>query len=462
MTDIFISPLQNSKEYKDIINCIENNKGALLINGLLQAQKPNIAYSIFNDLKRQVLYIANTELEAKKVYEDLCFYMKDKVDYLSSQDIYFYHLDAKDRKEEANKIKTLLKLVNKENTIIVTSVEAVLKKYTPKEVLKKNIFTYKLGDVIDLDSLADKLVSLGYERVSKIEGFGQFCIRGGIIDIFSLEYTDPIRIELFDDEIESIRTFDVFTQKSIKKIKKCTITPSREFIYPDNIEESVDRLQKDTTKLTDSDAFKNIENISSKTYFQGIENYIDYLYTDENKSIFTYLKEDALIFVNDVSRLKERCENCINEFKENYKLNLERGLALKQQGKLLYHYSDLEYVIENKKVILNMLLPKSVNDFRIKSIVNFECREVPAFNAKMDVLAEELERLKYNGHKIVLATNTYDRAKKLNKELLDLGVETIISRKRDVDIKSSQIIIVPGNIGSGFQYKSIKFDVITD
>ncbi|MCH1964730.1 transcription-repair coupling factor [Paraclostridium sordellii] len=462
MNDIFISPLQNSKEYKDVINNIENNKGTLLINGLVQSQKPNIVYSIFNDLKKQILYIANTDLEAKKVYEDLCFYMKDKVDYLSSQDIYFYHLDAKDRNDEARKLKVLLRMISKENTVIVTSVEAVLSKYVPKEVLKKNIFTYKIGDTIDIENISKKLVNLGYERVSKIEGFGQFSIRGGIIDVFSLEYDTPIRIELFDDEIESIRTFDVFTQKSIKKIKKCTITPSREFIYPENTEESLTRLEKDISKIADDDVYKSIENIKTKTYFEGVENYIDYMYTDENKSIFTYLKEDAVVFINDVSRLKERCENYINEFKENYKLNLERGLALKQQGNLLYHYSDLEYLTQGKKLILNMLLTKSIKDISVKSIVNFESREIPSFNGKLDILAEELTRLKYNGHKVVLATNTYDRAKKLNKELLNLGIETVLSRKRDVEIYSSQVVIVVGNITSGFQYKSIKFDVITD
>ncbi|CEN91086.1 transcription-repair coupling factor [Paraclostridium sordellii] len=462
MNDIFISPLQNSKEYKDVINNIENNKGTLLINGLVQSQKPNIVYSIFNDLKKQILYIANTDLEAKKVYEDLCFYMKDKVDYLSSQDIYFYHLDAKDRNDEARKLKVLLRMISKENTVIVTSVEAVLSKYVPKEVLKKNIFTYKIGDTIDIENISKKLVNLGYERVSKIEGFGQFSIRGGIIDVFSLEYDTPIRIELFDDEIESIRTFDVFTQKSIKKIKKCTITPSREFIYPENTEESLTILEKDISKTADDDVYKSIENIKTKTYFEGVENYIDYMYTDENKSIFTYLKEDAVVFINDVSRLKERCENYINEFKENYKLNLERGLALKQQGNLLYHYSDLEYLAQGKKLILNMLLTKSIKDISVKSIVNFESREIPSFNGKLDILAEELTRLKYNGHKVVLATNTYDRAKKLNKELLNLGIETVLSRKRDVEIYSSQVVIVVGNITSGFQYKSIKFDVITD
>lgn len=462
MSDIFISPLQNSKEYKDIINNIENNKSALLVNGLLQAQKSNIAYSIFSDLKKQILYVANTDLEAKKVYEDLCFYMKDKVDYLSSQDIYFYHLDAKDRNEEAKKLKVLLKMISRENTIIVTSAEAVLRKYIPKDILKENIFTYKIGDVVDLDELSKKLVSLGYERVSKIEGFGQFSVRGGIIDIFSLEYDTPIRIELFDDEIESIRTFDVFTQKSIKKIKKCTITPSREFIYPEDVNATIEKIKKDTHKFTDDDVYKSLDNIASKTYFEGVENYIDYMYEEENKSIFTYLKEDAIVFINDLSRLKERCENYTSEFKENYKLNLERGLALKEQGKLLYHYSDLEYLVEEKKLILNMLLTKAVKEFNIGSIVNFESREIPTFNGKIDILAEELNRLKYNGHKILLATNTYDRAKKLNKELLNLGTESILSRKRDIDIQSSQIVIVVGNITSGFQYKSIKFDVITD
>ncbi|WP_195336899.1 transcription-repair coupling factor [Paraclostridium bifermentans] len=462
MSDIFISPLQNSKEYKDIINNIENNKSALLVNGLLQAQKSNIAYSIFSDLKKQILYVANTDLEAKKVYEDLCFYMKDKVDYLSSQDIYFYHLDAKDRNEEAKKLKVLLKMISRENTIIVTSAEAILRKYIPKDILKENIFTYKIGDVVDLDELSKKLVSLGYERVSKIEGFGQFSVRGGIIDIFSLEYDTPIRIELFDDEIESIRTFDVFTQKSIKKIKKCTITPSREFIYPEDVNATIEKIKKDTHKFTDDDVYKSLDNIASKTYFEGVENYIDYMYEEENKSIFTYLKEDAIVFINDLSRLKERCENYTSEFKENYKLNLERGLALKEQGKLLYHYSDLEYLVEEKKLILNMLLTKAVKEFNIGSIVNFESREIPTFNGKIDILAEELNRLKYNGHKILLATNTYDRAKKLNKELLNLGTESILSRKRDIDIQSSQIVIVVGNITSGFQYKSIKFDVITD
>ena len=157
MNDVFVYPLQNSKEYKDVINCITNNKGSLLVNGLLPVQKPHIAYSIFRDLSRQIVFIANSDLEAKKVYDDLSFYMKDKVEYLGYQDIYFYHLDAKDRSEEAKKLKVLLKLAKGENIILVTSIEAILKKYIPKDVLLENILTYKIGDSVNLEKLSDNL-----------------------------------------------------------------------------------------------------------------------------------------------------------------------------------------------------------------------------------------------------------------------------------------------------------------
>ena len=462
MKDVLLYPLQNLNEYKEIISYIGESNGAALVNGLLPMQKPHIAYSVFKELKKQILFIANSDLEAKKIYEDLEGYIKGKVEYLSSQDIYFYHLDAKDRSEEAKKLKTLFKLAKGEKVIVVTSAEAILRKYIPKKVLVDNVITFKVGDIVDIEKLTNTLINLGYERVSKIEGFGQFSIRGGIIDIFSLEYTNPIRMELFDDEIDSIRTFDVFSQMSIEKIKKVIITPSREFIYPQDLDKIVKKLEKEINDNTDEDTISNIDKISSKTYFEGIENYIDYIYPQENKSIFTYLNKDAVIFTQDVTRLKEKCENYFEEFKENYKVNLERGLALKSQGKLIYTYNDLSYLIENRPILLNTLLARQINEFNIKKVINFDSREIPPYNGKLELLAEDLNRLKYNGNKIVLVTSTLDRAKKLSQDLLEFNVETIVSKSRDIEIKSSQIIICPGNIRRGFEYKSIKFIVITD
>lgn len=462
MGDIFFNPLQNSKEYIKLKEKLDVEGRCLLVNGLNQAQKAHISSSLFKDLSRPIVFIGSTEYEARKIYEDLKFYIKDKVELLTSDEIRFYYLDAKDRKQEAKRIKTLLKLAKKEKLILVTTSDAVLRKYLPKDVLLDNTFKYKVGDIVDIEELSSKLVSLGYERVSKVEGFGQFSVRGGIVDIFSLEYENPIRIEFFDDEIDSIRTFDVFSQKSIDKLKSFVLTPSREFIYPENVEETVSRMKKDRGKVCSDDVEAVIDKIERKEYFDGIENYIDYFYPDVEKSIFEYLDKKAIVFINDISRMKERCENFAEEFKDSYKMNLERGTALKSQGNLVYNYIDLEYCIGDRNIVINSLLPKAVKGFNVKEILNFDSREVPSFNGKIDILADELQRLKYSGHKIILAVNSSERAKKLKEALFEYDVETSIAKKRDTEIKSSQAIIMEAAISEGFQYRDIKFTIITD
>lgn len=463
MKDIFTYPLENSREYEKLRESVQKKEGrCILVNGLLQAQKAHTAYALFKDISKQTVIIASSELEASKIYEDLKIYAKTKVEYLRSDEIKFYHLDARDRKHEAGKLKALMRIASGEKIMIVMSADSILRKYMPKKILLDNMKKYKVGDIVDLEKLSEKLIKLGYERVSKVEGYGQFSIRGGIVDIFSLEYTNPIRIELFDDEIDSIRTFDVFSQKSVEKLKSFEISPSREFIYPDDTKPAVDRIKKEMTSSTSDDISAVSDKIFRKEYFDGAENFIDYLYPEKEKSIFDYLAKDALVFVSDAGRMKERCENFSYEFRDSYKMNLERGTALKGQGKMVFSYIDLEWMLEDRNIILNSLLPKAVKGFNVNEILNFESREIPSFNGKMEVLADELSRMRYAGYKTILATGSPERAKKLKKALMEYDIATEICKKRDFEIKSSQIIIVEAGISSGFQYRDIKFNIITD
>ncbi|MFI3209935.1 MAG: transcription-repair coupling factor [Peptostreptococcaceae bacterium] len=460
MNSLMLNPLINSVEYNDLISILKSKN--VILNGLLKSQKSHIAYLLNQKLDKQMLYICSNVLEAKKVYEDLKFYNNENVEYLGYEDILFYHLDAKDRSIEAKKIKTLSRLLRKEKIILVTSVEAILKKYVPKEILIKNTNKFKVSENIDIEEFTQNLIRLGYERVSKVEGFGQFSVRGGIIDIFSLEYEKPVRIELFDDEIESIRIFDIYSQKSVENLESAVITPSREFIYPLNTTSAVIDLKSDSTDLTKEEVFRDIDNIEYRTYFEGIENYIDYIYKDCDKSLFNYLEEDAFIFFEDISRTKERIENYRNEFTQNYQLNLERGTTLKNQGNLIYDYSEFEYLIQGRKIILNSILKSNIKDFKINKNIDFDVREVAKFNGKLDLLIEEIKRFKSQDYKILLGTNSLDRAKKLSDELFDAKIDNTVIENDDYDIKNSQVIISPVRINQGFEYKSIKFIVITD
>lgn len=461
MNDVLVYPLKNSGEYNGILDAI-NKKEHVQIVGLMQNSRANIGYSIFKDQSKQMLYVASSEYEAKKIFEELSAYNKSKVEMLPSDNILFYNLDARDRKLDARKLKVYLKLVKREKSIFVTSVDALSRKYVPKKIILDNVFKLKIGQTMEMDKLSKILVSLGYQKVSKVEGFGQFSIRGGILDVFTLLYDFPLRFEFFDDEIDSIREFDIYSQKSISKKTSVTITPSREFIYPDQVEFAVEKLKSELSDNADPDVLRNIERIESKEYFDGMENYIDYIYGDVDKSLFEFLDEDAIIFIDDFNRYRERFKNIASEFKENYILNLERGLALKTQGSLLHSLEELNHFIGNRSILMNTLLNKTINDMGINRVVSIDSREIPSYNGKIDMLVEELKRLRHSGYKTIIATYSSERAKKISKILIENEIDNIYTTSRDVEIKSSQIIVVPANISQGFQYPSIKFQIITD
>ena len=153
MEDVLIYPLKNDKDYSGMLAAI-NEEGNIHISGLLPVTKPNMVYSIFKDTSRQVMYIANTEYEAKKIYEELGVYLNKKVEFLTTNDILFYHLDARDRKADARKLKTILRLLKKEKIVLVTSVEAIARKYLPKKIILDNIFKLKVGQTMDMQELA--------------------------------------------------------------------------------------------------------------------------------------------------------------------------------------------------------------------------------------------------------------------------------------------------------------------
>lgn len=462
MNNIFTYPLNNSLAFNTLLEMINNKRSPLLINGLIPSQRTHMSYSIINKLNRQAIIITHSDLEAKKIYEDLNFYLGDKAVYLPFEEILFYFLDAKDRQEESKRMKVLLKLVKEENIVIVCSIEAVLKKYIPKDVFKKNILKYTMDDTINIDELSSKLVGLGYERVNKVEGVGQFSIRGGIIDIYCANTDYPVRIELLDEEIDSMRMFDIISQKSIENITEFEIIPSREILYPEDIEKTLDNLQNEINDDTSDDVHSNILKIKELMYFEGLENYIDYMYEGKDKSIFSYLKKDALVIFNEPERIKEKSQNYYNEFESNYKVNLERHTVLPSQINLINRFEELDYFIKDRFIIQNSILSKQVEEFKPNSIINFNSRQITVFNSKMDLFIDEINNLKKQGYKILIVPGSLEKSKKIYNELLELGVEAIFSKEKEAQIKNSQIMITPGSISEGFSCSDFKYALITD
>ena len=209
-----IGELGKSQKFIDLSNQIEKEKSPISISGLTSVGMTELVSAINGYNKKSILLVTYNEIQAKKILENLQTFDKEKVVFFPKKEVVTYDYVAESKDLPYERIETLNKIKEKKNIIVVTTIEAVAQKMISKKVLYKNVLKFKVGDRCDLEVLKQKLVDLGYQRFDLIDGRGEFSVRGGIIDISTTDNTG-IRIELWGDEIDSIRHFNIISQRSI-------------------------------------------------------------------------------------------------------------------------------------------------------------------------------------------------------------------------------------------------------
>ncbi|QXM07225.1 transcription-repair coupling factor [Crassaminicella indica] len=471
--NILIQGIRHLKEYEELKNSFNKGLSPTMVHGLMDSQIPHIVFAMHEAFHKQCLIITYSEYQAKRIYEDLRFFIKNKAYQYPAKELVFYHYDAHSHQRLEVRLNTMIKLVEKQECIVVASIESLLHKLMPKDDFEKNFLSIRYGETIDLEKIIADFILLGYERVDMVEAKGQFSVRGGIIDFFSVTSENPYRIELFDDEIDSIRSFDIHSQLSLEKQMEVFITPVKEVLLDDDRKkEAIKKIRnafKQHEKKIKGKSYNRlsekinrfIEELELQKHPQGFENYLNYYY--EIQELFIdYLEKDALIFIDDPSRVKERAEHAYKEIEESFKGLLEKGEVLPEQIKLIASYEDFLYAIKKKHIFVLNSLPKKDPYFEPKNIVSFSSRMAQAFHGKMDIFSNEIKAYKYRGYKIVLLCGTEKRGKRLEESLKEKGIEAIFINDINHPIQSGQTFILQGNINKGFEYISSKFLVITE
>lgn len=238
-----IGELGKSKRFIDLSKQIEKAQSPISISGLTSVGMTEIVASISGYNKKPIILVTYNEIQAKKIIENLKAFEKEKVVFFPKKEIVTYDYVAESKDLPYERIETLNRIKEKKNLIVVTTIEALMQKLPAKEVLFKDILEFKVGDICDLEDIKKKLVNLGYSRYDLIEGRGQFSIRGGIIDI-SLNEKTGVRIELWGDEVDSIRNFSISSQRSINTMEKVKIYPAHEYVLEDSIENICKKISK--------------------------------------------------------------------------------------------------------------------------------------------------------------------------------------------------------------------------
>ena len=447
--NLILKELEKSSKYNDFIKNLENKKSPIAISGLTGVAEASIIAKCLEQTKRPIFIITYNEIQAQALVNDLKFFTED-VAYLPKKEIITYDYVAESKNLPYERIEILNKIYKKQKLIIVTSVETIKQKIISKDTLYKNVLKFKVGDRCDLEVLKQKLVDLGYQRFDLIDGRGEFSVRGGIIDISTTESTG-IRIELWGDEIDSIRHFNIISQRSIDNIEKIEIFPAHEYILETSIEKVAKNISNNVYPENISEKVENdLEKIRNGEYISKIDRYFNSFY-GKQETVLEYIDDKYLVFVDEFNKVIQRSENIEQDNENTIKALMEKERIIPDSLKNYVATENLQSNIEKYQTIYLDKL-----DDRIKNGIeryDFKYKELNYFKSGIDLFINDINNFKKQEKKVYIVVDTKEKADKMEKLLAEYDILSIYYEKLNKTIinqDANTVIITLGKISKGF------------
>lgn len=422
------------------------------------------------------LIVTHSEERAKEIQEGYRFFDRNIL-YYPAKDALFYSADIHGHTILRQRMEVVSAIVERRVTTVVASVDALLNRLVPLKEIKRHILVFRTGDTLQVDRLKYTLVSMGYERNDWVDGVGQFAVRGGIIDIFPICSDCPYRIELWGEDIDSIRSFDVESQRSIENVEELFIYPASEMVLDQNrIEEGLKRLEKEHKRYAQTlkSEFKtaeyariNREVEALKEELQefhsamGVDSYIGYFY-EELAGFLSYMPEDTLILVDEPERVISRAQACQEEFRESMESRIEGGYMLPGQADILADCWEVVSQIAGRDALLFSMLGRGKSEFAPKSSLSFETRMVPAYRHNFEQLLKDLRQWQNRGFRILLFSPSVTRAERLARELQEQDITCFFSSNQERVLEPREMMVTNGRLHTGFAVEGLKLVVLTE
>lgn len=475
----FYAPLSELAGIEQLKKNFEVTGQPVMISGCIDTQKIHLVHAAVNDYRFRLI-ITGDEAKAREMQEDSRFFDKSSI-YYPAKDFIFYSADVHGNQLAGERLRCIQKIIaaqdNKTNITVITTIDGCVDMLMPLQRYRDNIIHFKNSDIIDTEKLISKLVGIGYTRVPMIDGQGQFAVRGGIIDIFSYTDETPVRIELWDDEIDSIRFFDVESQRSVEKIQTYDVFPATEWILSDDetdagfekvkdeVEKQLVTLGNDKKKKTqqEMDACNRLRHAYAD--FERTRDYSKFIlsFTDEIEGFTDYFPKDETVFVLDEpDRIMERMELISYEYEESMKNRLEGGYVVASQTKLMRPIAEVYKNIQSSRLMLLSSLDYKPKMLKPADYLRIDARSISSYNNSFEYLADDINKYKRTGYRVVLVCNSRTRAARIVADLEELGTQSYFSEDYDKEIMPGTVMVTYGNIHRGFEYPLIGFVIITE
>lgn len=463
--------LQSQEDIQSVINGITSGMKEQLVAGLSGSARSMLVSVINQSITKPVLLVTHQLVHAQSLYDDLAVFVGEEnvhlypVNELIASEIAFSSPELRSQRIEA-----LTEWTKNKSGILIAPVAALKRILPPPNYWNKYQLTFTLGEEIDIERYLTSLIDMGYERASMVTTPGEFSKRGGIIDIYPLTEESPIRIELFDEEIDSIRFFDAETQRSLSKLNEITIKPASELLLTDEdimaasgkledaLAVTLKKMKKSETKEhlvevmeEDISRLKNIER------FQEMYKYIGYFY-DEPASLLDYLTKDGLVILDEMSRVQETAMNLDTEEAEWYSSLLETGKMV-QNSRFSYDWQTIIDHMSQQRLYMSVFL-RHIPNTNPENIVNLSSRVMQEFHGQMHLFKNELVRWQKGGFSVVILAPDEQRAGKIHSILMDYEIESAVTDELQLPVEKPTITV--GNISSGIELPMHKLVFITE
>ena len=474
--NVFLQPfdkLRDFEELKDRLN--KKNRKFYELSGVTSSGKAHVTYAL-SECRPHTLVITENELKARELYDELSFF-RDDVYLFPEKDMLFFQSDVRGNALTIPRVQVMSRVVSGDSFLVVTTINALLNLFQDAASWSQGIKTLKLGDQMDMEEFTRFLSDEGYERTSEVSQPGEFAVRGGIIDIFTLTDDEPFRIELWGDEIDLIKRFNVTSQRSEEQIESFCIYPACEFVLTeDEIEKGIEKMRTDLNKLYDKfrkemkteEAFhikssvnEALEKLDAGWIRQEGEIYLPYFIQEKN-TFLDLLPQDTLIIADEPGHIEEAAEAQAAEFTESMLNRLHNGSILPGQADLMVDESAVRQELLKFSGVMMALLDGRGKWIKPEEEFYINMQQGASFNGSFEMLSQDILKYRDRKYTVVIVSPSHSAGKRIADDLNDMDINAFYSDKKDTGLMPGQVMVTFGNIKKGYEFRDSSFVFISE
>lgn len=457
--------LMKDASFSHLVGELKENLTPQLIAGLSGVQKAHVISTLSEQLDMPCFVLVPNEAMGSKLCEDLNRLWGEQSAFLfPSREMVFRPVEGSSMEYEHARLGILERILNDNCRFVVAAIDGAVQYTIPPQDYQQHSFTLKVEDSWEMEELIERLLRAGYVRSEMVEGVSQFAIRGGILDVMPPSYSTPYRIEFWGNEIDSISSFDLSTQRRIDSTGSLVILPCKEAVVRSTsflrecLQTGKQKLRGKYAQKAKESIDQDLAKLEEGLMPVSLDRYLGLLYSN-SASLFDYCG-DRLLCLCEPASVKETFRVFEEQLQEDIKILLEDGILFKGCDTFSLSMGELESQLQQNKTVLLDTFTRTFPGLSMEGSLQINSIQLSAWSGDYSLLVEDIQDYLLRGYGIAVMAGTPRARTALLDDLNRDGIPAVVCETLD-EVKIGTVHLLSGSLSSGVEYPDLKFVMIT-